>query len=126
VANALKGLKAYERAASSYRKALKRADAGERREIYKELGMMYVEEGRYRQAYDALKKAVDVFSLDATLDDLYTLGRAARLAGRTRDAKAILTFMQVYKVPEGDAAWAEKVEAELAQLGVRIDKPFHQ
>lgn len=120
--DALDGLGFYDRALAAYRNALTRADgrtntAG----ILKQMGRMYVEQRRYTRAYRAFTAAIDVFSPATSLEDLYRLGSTALLAGRTKEAGAILTFLYRYKIDAHDTAFAAQIRQNLDQLGIKAE-----
>jgi tetratricopeptide (TPR) repeat protein len=117
--DALKGLKAFERALASYQKALKRSQ-GERRDIHRAMGFVYRALGQYRKAYRAFNKAGNPFVDQMTYQDLYDLGSTALLAGKTREGAMFLRFA-AQKAPPEDPAWFEhlkNLEEPLRQIRV--------
>ena len=76
--------------------------------------MLYVKEGKPRDAYRAFTKGIDPYAGDTTIDDLYTFGMAALRARRTGEAKSILTYLTKYKLGSRDVEWRKKVERALA------------
>ena len=122
--DALKGLQAYDRALSAYRQALRRADTrANKHNVLMQIGIIYFEQRRYRRAYRAFVEAVDLFSPEASLEDVYRLGSAALLAGKPREAQAILAFLYQYRMDPGDAAFAASVRENLHQLGIVVEEP---
>ena len=116
--DALKGLKQFDEASASYRTALGKEGAGN--DLHKEIGFIYLEQGRYQDAYRALKQGVDVLSTETSLEDFYKLGSSARLAGNREDAKTVLRYLYEYRIMPDDPEWSEKVKRDLLQLGVRL------
>ncbi|MBI4595760.1 MAG: hypothetical protein HY730_05200 [Candidatus Tectomicrobia bacterium] len=115
---ALKGLKLYDEALPAYRDALARSDEKAKLDIYKLMSSVYMRQKQYFKGYDALKKGIGIFSPDTTHIDLFNLSSAALLAGRTEEAITILKLAGK-KIPPHDTAWQERVQEQLARLGVR-------
>ncbi len=119
---AYQGLRAFDQAQAAYLQALQRAESSTRMAVSNALGTLYLEHRRYQQAYEAFKKSFDIFSPTTTREELYNLGSSARLAGKRKEAEAILTYVSEYKIPPDDTAWREQVRRELVQLGVHLDE----
>ena len=119
--DALKGLGLSDQALSAYTIALRRLNPTDRREIYKQMGLIHLGERRYASAYQFLAKGIDVFSPTATLEELYQFSVAARLAGKDRVAEALLTYLHELKVAPDDRGWIDRVKGDLAQLGVSLE-----
>ncbi len=116
--DALLGLQQFNAAITSYRFALEHSGD---QALYKKIGRAFLGLGRYRDAYGALKKSFDVFSAEASLEDLYLLGSTAQLAGQHKDAEAILTYLYKYRIPPEKADWLEKVKSDLTHLGIDVE-----
>lgn len=114
--DAYRGMGLPGQALASYTQALKREKMS-LRSLYWKIGLVEFERQRYSQAYRALAKGVDVLSPLATIEQLYQLGVAASLAGKTPEAKAIFVYLKEYRISPEEIAWREKVETALAQLG---------
>jgi tetratricopeptide (TPR) repeat protein len=124
--DALDGLGLFAQAIAVYKTALTRSHASNRPPIHKKIGLVYLKQQHPVRAYRALKKGIDVFSADATHEDLYHFGLAAFQAGKTREAHAIFYYLAEFKVAAEDTGWRNKVEAALAWFDdeARIEKGF--
>jgi tetratricopeptide (TPR) repeat protein len=111
-----RSLGAAREAVRSYRKALSREpDERSRMPIYRKLGLAYWDLKQYGNAYEAFRKSVDAISPATTVEDLYTVGAAALLAGRMREAESIFHYLLDSRIPADDTVWRRKVDAALAQ-----------
>jgi tetratricopeptide (TPR) repeat protein len=121
--DALFGQGAFETAAASYRRALKRsAEETERRSIYRSLSAAWRRAERPRKAYEALKRGVGIFNIEASYRELYELGVLAAAAGEPHEARKMFTFALV-KVPPEEADLRRTIEEHLAVLpGGRKDR----
>ncbi len=118
-ADALLGLNAYEPAIASYDLALQRPGHSA---LYKKVGLAYLGLHQYDNAYRVLRRSFDLFSIEATIDNLYQLGSTAVLAGQKKEAEAILSYLYKYRIPANATEWLQKVKQELARLGVDAEK----
>ena len=84
--------------------ALRRATTAQQPEIYSQKGFAYSSLNQYEKAYGCLKKAVDPFSPTATYRELATLGKAAFLANKHREAM-LMFRLAASNVPAEDAKW---------------------
>lgn len=116
--DALKGLRAFDQALAAYRLAMERSDSSHQIRLHKEIGLVYFEQGRYPQAYEALAHAINLFSGNHTVEDLYRFGSAALRAGKPRQAKPILTYLARYKLSPNQTTWTDTLKQDLARLGV--------
>ncbi len=115
--DALVGRKAYREAAASYRRALVRStEASEKRFIYRSLATAWRLAGRPREAYEALKRGVGIFNVEASHRELYELGVLAAAAGEPHEAQKMFTFALV-KVPAAESDLRRTIEEHLAALG---------
>ena len=115
--DALVGLGRPDHAAACYGKALKRVPLPLRADLWKRLSTAYQAGHRYGRAYRALKKTVDIFSPETTIDDLYALGSLAALARRKTDAALLLKYIYDSKLSPADTVWAERLQHDLTRLG---------
>ncbi|MBI4340796.1 MAG: tetratricopeptide repeat protein [Candidatus Omnitrophica bacterium] len=114
-ADALKGLKAYDKAIASYRQAMTRSSPDARVAVSREIGVCLFELGRYRQAYQYLRRGVSVFA-EPSEEDLYYLAAAALRVGRRREAEDIFTYVSEYRVNPADRVWIDRLEREFSAL----------
>jgi hypothetical protein len=110
------GLKRYDEAASALKKALGGAEEGQRAGIFRKLYTCWANTQRHREAYEALGKAVDVFSARTSAEDLYGLAAAAWAAGKPSEAISLLNFALV-KVPPQKEALRQKIITGIARHG---------
>ncbi|MBA4416331.1 MAG: hypothetical protein C0392_00245 [Syntrophus sp. (in: bacteria)] len=104
--DALYKLKMFNNAKKHYEMALDRSGEKQRKEIYRRMGVLFIEMREYGKAYRYAAKAIDLFSSDSTYMDIYELGSAALLSGRRREAETALK-MGFEKIPESDTVWKE-------------------
>ncbi|MBI3319026.1 MAG: tetratricopeptide repeat protein [Candidatus Omnitrophica bacterium] len=116
--DALKGLRAFDQALAAYRSAMERSDPSHQVKLHKNIGLVYVEQGKHAQAYEALARAMNVFSGDNSVEDLYHLGSSAAKAGKPHEAASILTYLARYKLAPDQTAWVDTLKRDLARLGV--------
>ncbi len=121
--DALEGLGAYREAIAAYQFAMWRSDLPARREVVKAMGLASLQLGDSAKAYRFLSQTVDMFSTDASRDDLYQLATAARLARKTRHAEQILTYLRAFRISPDETEWMEKVKDGFGLLGVAPDEP---
>jgi len=98
--DALRGLRAHHEALQAYREALRRSTDEGQADIYRAMGRAYLALQQYPKAYQALKRAINPFSPEATYDDLYDLGSSALYAGHIREAALFLRFAAHKVSPE--------------------------
>lgn len=116
--DSFKGLKSYDKAISYYEMALKKSGGADTMAIYRNTGLIYLEQHQYKKAYNALKNSINILSPDTTYMDLYYFGSAALLAGKTGEAAS--AFMYAYqKIPPADTEWRERIKKNLALLGIK-------
>jgi len=113
----LRALGRYAAARDAYRQAAKRLVPNGRGEAYRKIGTCYLDEGRYAQAYRFLSRETDVFSEDTSLEAIYELATAARLAEKVQVARAALIYMGRYRLGLDDAVWMERIREDLTELG---------
>ncbi len=106
--DALQGLQHFDQAIVEYKRALRRATAGQRPELYSQLGLAYSSLNRYQQAYACFKKAANPFSPTATYRELMTLGKAAFFAGKPREAMLLLR-LAASTVPAEEVKWRTRL-----------------
>ncbi|OGX32760.1 MAG: hypothetical protein A3E56_01185 [Omnitrophica WOR_2 bacterium RIFCSPHIGHO2_12_FULL_64_13] len=111
---ALRGLGRLDEASRAYRRALRLAPG--RSVLYKELGLVFRAQHQPARAYRMLKRGVDLFGSDTSLEDLYLLGSVAREAGKLADARAVFQFMLAERVSPGETTWIDTLATELSQL----------
>jgi len=114
---ALKNLKSYDEALSCFEKALERTSGEDKREIYKQIAYVYTQKQDYKNAYKFFKKGINVFSAKTTYQDLFDFSSAALLADRIDEAIFYLKLAN-NKVPPEDKKYKERIESQLARLGV--------
>ena len=110
---ALRGLGRLDEASRAYRRALRLAPG--RSVLYKELGLVFRAQHQPARAYRMLKRGVDLFGSDTSLEDLYLLGSVAREAGKLADARAVFQFMLAERVSPGETTWIDTLATELSQ-----------
>jgi len=118
---ALKNLKSYDEALSCFEKALERTSAEDKREIYKQIAYVYTQKQDYKKAYKFFKKGINVFSAKTTYQDLFDFSSAALLADRIDEAIFYLKLAN-NKVPPEDKKYKERIESQLARLGVATNQ----
>lgn len=115
----LAGLNRYSEAVAYYTNALKKADESQKQGIQREIGLAYLKLKDYKKAYNALKKGVNIFAHNADYKDLYDLGSAAFMLGKTDEA--IMIYRLAYeKVPLDNTEWQEKIKKHLQLLGITM------
>jgi tetratricopeptide (TPR) repeat protein len=112
----LSGMKRYDEAEAALKKALGGAEEGQRAGIFRRLSTCYSNTGRHGEAYEALGKAVDVFSALTPFEDLYALAYAASVAGKPSEAISLLRLAMV-KVPPQKVQWRRRIAAGIARHG---------
>jgi tetratricopeptide (TPR) repeat protein len=117
-ANTLVGLGEFDQANTCYRAALRRAgtDQAVRAALSKALGLLYVRQGRARQAYPWLVRGIDILSQQTPLEDLLVLGTVAAEIGNMRQAEAVLTYLTEFRVSQDDVAAQQQLQAIRARL----------
>ena len=113
--DAWNGLHAFDRAVAAYQRALELSSADHRPKLYQHIGTAYLGAREYERAYKAFDSSTDLFSTRSTIEELYQLGSAARLAGRIRQAQVVLKYLEL-KVPHDDPVWTPRLNDELAKL----------
>ena len=114
---ALARLRVFDQAIAALQLAIQRLPQGNNLDaVYKLLGQVFSEQGRYRLAYAALKRAIDPFSPDTSPVAVYQLASTARLAGKPRDAQRLLSFLLEHKLPQEDTSLRQQVTQALAEL----------
>lgn len=111
--DSLKGLKSFDEAIAFYEMALKRSGDAESKAIYKEIGLIYIEQQQNKKAFNALKKAINITSPETTYKDLYYFGLSAFLSGKADVAETAFRYAN-QKVPSSDTEWKEKINKYLA------------
>ncbi|MBI2884684.1 MAG: tetratricopeptide repeat protein [Candidatus Omnitrophica bacterium] len=102
-ADALRGLGMSEEAVRAYGRALRRAATPEQRaEAYRGMAWSYVSAGRFRDAYQTLRKVVDPLSPDTTPEMLYLFGVLADFAGAHVEAEAVRQFLSESRLAPDD------------------------
>jgi len=119
--DSMMGLKKFDAAVSLYKKALARSDTQEQAEIYKKLWVCYTNLKQYDMAYGALSKAVSVFSVATTFEDLYNLGLSALRSEKPTEALMLFKFA-LLKVPEDNLTWQRKIKKQLSEFTVESEK----
>jgi len=110
-------LKSYDEALSCFEKALERTSGEDKREIYKQIAYVYTQKQDYKKAYKFFKKGISVFSAKTTYQDLFDFSSAALLSDRIDEAIFYLKLAN-NKVPPEDKKYKERIESQLARLGV--------
>jgi len=116
--DALKGLGRFDDAVAAYQAAIGRSQPSNRPRLYEKIGLVRFAQQDYAAAYRLLSRYADRFSAETPIETLVSLGASARLTGRPREAKRILTYLAAYKVRPDDPVWAARVREELTRLGV--------
>ena len=88
--DALRGLGRLDQAVAVYKTGLMRSTGQRRSALLRGLGMAYLAQRRYAQAYDALRQGVDVFSSATAIKDLAALRTAATFAGKSAEVQFLL------------------------------------
>jgi tetratricopeptide (TPR) repeat protein len=118
--DALKGLKEYDMAIKSYKSAIKRVDSVE---LHREIGLIYIEQKRYKEAYKTLIKAFNIYAPYTTYKDLYYVVLSAIHSGNTRDAEIIFSY--AYKgLRRDDREWVERYEQLKKALKIQERPPL--
>ena len=113
----LQGLKKYDEALNNYDTALEKA-AGNTA-LHRAIGLVYFEQKRYRNAYDRLIRATDIYSPATSYKDLYYIIYSASKVNMKREALFYWRY-GVQMLPPDDKEWNDKYE-EL-QLMLAADK----
>ncbi len=100
----LKGLKKYNEAIAYYKVAIKK---GGSMSIQKDIGLIYLLQKRYKDAYYALAKVMNIYSPNVTYRDMYDLIDAAILSGNAKDAEILFRYAFA-SLPDWDREWIEK------------------
>ena len=122
--DALRGLKRFPEALDAYRRAIRRS-AGPLAEVaWRQMGLIYAEQGDAKQAYHCFSRAIFPYRPDTDYKDLYFLGTAAFLAGHLQEARTLLRFAR-HKLPPDDFEWRKRVARQLAlvESGPEGEKP---
>lgn len=90
----------YEEAVEVLKISFDKASDAEKKGIYHQLYMCYLNMKEERKAYDALKKAVDVFSEKLSFDDVYNLAVLSMKFGKPYDQKILLNIVLLKAPPE--------------------------
>ena len=112
---AWQGLHAFDRAVASYQRSIELSGPDRHPQLYQQIGNAFVGAHQYERAYKAFDVGVDPFSSKSTIEELYQLWSAARLAGRTKQAQVLLQYLQL-RVPHDDPVWAQRLHDELGKL----------
>jgi len=115
------GQKLFDKAVPYYNTALKKTGEAESSSLYKKLWFCYTNLKQHKKAYDALKKATEIFSVTTSYVDLYNLGLSALQAGETSEALMLFKFAYL-KVPPDDTEWKEKIEEQLARFEIQTEE----
>ncbi len=118
IGDAMTGLRAYDRAIDAYRCALKRARREFRQPIEKKLGLAYLDRQDYRKAYQWLKRSVNPYDPNTSMEDLYSLGSAALFSSDTHTGVTALRYALRYRRGADGAEWAKKIRSLLTQAKV--------
>jgi tetratricopeptide (TPR) repeat protein len=119
--DALIGLKRYAEAAGSFEAALERLNEGDRPPAYKKLSLCRSKLGDLKNAYRALKKAVNIFDPGTDYVSLYTLALLAQSQGKEREA-AMLYGFALEKIPPDNKQWADAIKGKLAGPGGEVSE----
>lgn len=111
--DSLQDLKLYDKALENYELARKRQDVAE---IHRKIGMVFYKQQKFREAYDTLVRAMDVYSVETTYKDLYYLIDSAIKTGKKREAEILFRYAyQSIPPPEGE--WLKRYR----ELGVIME-----
>ncbi len=114
--DAVAGLGEFDEAIRAYRRAIRRsAEDAERNAIYKSLSLAYFRADRVREAYEAFRRGVGKFNVEAPVDELVRLGVLAAAAGESHDARKMFDFA-LLKVSPDEVELRRQIEANLAAL----------
>jgi hypothetical protein len=83
--DALQGLGRLREAVATYKTGLIRAGSKRRPALLRQLGLAYLAQHRYAEAYDALRQGVEIFFYETTREHLAALRTAAALAGKSAE-----------------------------------------
>ncbi len=121
--DALRGLKRFPEALRAYRRAIRRSVGPLAEAAWRQMGLIYAEQGDARRAYRCFSRSIFPYRPETDYKDLYFLGTAAFLAGRLPEARTLLRFAR-FKLPPGDSEWRERVERQLAlaEAGARGER----
>ncbi len=111
--DALRGLRRFPEALDAYRRAIRRSAGSIAEAAWRQMGLIYAEQGDAKRAYRCFSRSIFPFRPDTGHKDLYFLGTAAFLAGHLQEARTLLRFARL-KLPPGDSEWRERVERQLA------------
>jgi tetratricopeptide (TPR) repeat protein len=92
----------YQAAVASYRKALELLEHSKDRGLQRKLWLCYSKLGWHKEAYEALRRAVPLFSGDTSPEDLYNLATLASVLGKGEEAWMFLE-MALLLVSPADA-----------------------
>ncbi|MBF0458143.1 MAG: tetratricopeptide repeat protein [Nitrospirae bacterium] len=113
-ADMLSRLHKYEEAVEVLNISFDKASDAEKKGIYHQLYMCYLNMKQERKAYDALKKAVDVFSEKLSFDDVYNLAVLSMKFGKPYDQRILLNIVLL------------KAPLEKKDLIVNIEKTLNE
>jgi tetratricopeptide (TPR) repeat protein len=102
-----KGMGFLDKALYCYKTAIGKTNS-DRTQISKKIGLVYLEQKNYSNAYRNLKKGVEVYASEAKPDDLYSLALAAIHTKRTKEASDLLEYA-VAKLPPEETELAKKI-----------------
>jgi hypothetical protein len=97
-----------------YKKALKSQFISDEPRILKSLALTYSKSGDDKNAYNYMKKAVQVYSTDVTYKDLWQLANMALKTGRINEGLKLLDFALV-KTPSEDKDFVDRISEEIKQ-----------
>jgi len=113
----LKGLGRYNEAIASYEIAMKKGGSSS---IKKDIGLIYFQQKRYKDAYNTLIKVMNIYSSNITYRELYDLILSAALSDNKKDASILFRYAFT-SVPEWDIEWIEKYKKLETFVGVKED-----
>lgn len=100
----LRGLNKYKEAVAYYKVAIKKGGSSS---IQKDIGLIYLQQKRYKDAYDSLIKVMNIYSPNITYKELYDLILSAALSDNKRDADILFRYAYA-SVPDWDREWIDK------------------
>jgi tetratricopeptide (TPR) repeat protein len=115
----LYALARYDEALMDYRKTLKKSTRPV--DAYKDIGMTYLKQQDYRNAYAVLKRVGNLFSDETSYKDTYNMAFAALHAGKREEAVTLVRY-GFRKVPLHDDEWGAKYRQLAGKIGMKLEE----
>ena len=105
----------YNEAVKYFKEALARTKKSKRGDLYRRIRHSAFRLGDKEKAYDAMSKAVDIFSPSAAYCDLYELGVLALEQGKIREGGMLLEFAAL-KCPPDDKTMLKEIQSQFLKI----------